>query len=74
MEQPLGAGVNYSVSNVALGLAYGQRITSRFSAGLQANYITESIWNTSFKAWSFNLGTLYKLSDSGMILGFCLFL
>jgi hypothetical protein len=72
VEQPLGAGLNYSVSNVALGVAYGRRITSRFAAGLQANYITEKIWDTSDRALSFNLGTVYQLSEGGMLLGFCL--
>ena len=72
VEQPEGTGVNYNVSNVALGVAYGRRITSRFSAGLQANYVSESIWNTSAHALTFNLGTVYQLSDNGAILGFCL--
>lgn len=72
VDQPLGTGVNYTVSNVALGLAYGIRITSRFAAGVQANYITEKIWNSSNKALSFNLGTVYQLSESGVILAFCL--
>ena len=72
VEQPLGSGVNYKATDVALGLAYGMRITSRFSAGIQANYITESIWNTSYNAFSVNLGTVYKLSESGAILAFCL--
>jgi hypothetical protein len=72
VEQPLGSGVNYSVNNAALSLAYGQQITSRFSAGLQVNYITEKIWNSSDKAVSFNIGTVYRLSEGGVILGFCL--
>ncbi len=67
VEQPLGTGVNYSVTDVALGLAYGRQITDRFSAGLQANYITEKIWNTSSKALTFNLGTIYRLSDRGAL-------
>lgn len=72
VDQPLGTGVNYTVSNVALGFGYGMRITSRFTAGIQANYITEKIWNSSNKALSFNLGTVYKLSESGILLAFCL--
>ncbi|PID81774.1 hypothetical protein CSB20_01225 [bacterium DOLZORAL124_64_63] len=70
VEQPNGTGVFYSVTNVALGVAYGRRITERFSAGIQANYISESIWNTSTTALSVNLGTIYRLSDSGASLGF----
>ncbi len=72
VEQPLGTGVNYSVNDVSLGLAYGRRITERFSAGLQANYVTEKIWNTSSKTFTFNLGTVYRLTEGGVIFGFSL--
>jgi hypothetical protein len=71
VDQPEGVGVNYKVSNVALSLGYGRRITSRFSAGIQGNYITERIWDTSVNALSINLGTVYRLSEGGAILGFC---
>jgi hypothetical protein len=72
VDQPEGTGVNYTVSNVALGLGYGRKITERFSAGLQANYVTERIWNTSQKTMTFNLGTLYRLNGAGAMLGFSL--
>ena len=72
VEDPLGTGVNYTVSNVALGLGYGRRITERFAAGLQANYVTEKIWNTSDRTMTFNLGALYQLNDNGARLGFSL--
>jgi hypothetical protein len=57
---------------VALGLGYGKQITSRFAAGLQANYLTERIWNTSVTALTFNFGTAYRLNDAGALLGFCM--
>ncbi len=72
VEQPLGTGVNYSVTDVALGFAYGRRITERFSAGLQANYITEKIWNTSSQTMTLNLGTVYRLTGNGATIGFSL--
>lgn len=72
VDQPLGTGERYNVSNVALGIGYGLRITSRFAAGLQANYATERIWNTSIHLLTFNLGTTYRLTEGGAILGFCL--
>jgi hypothetical protein len=72
VDQPLGTGENYTVSNVAVGVGYGRRITSRFTAGIQANYATERIWHTSIHMLTFNLGTIYRLSESGAILGFSL--
>lgn len=70
VENPEGTGVNYTVSNVALGLGYGRHITERFAAGLQVNYVTEKIWNTSQNTVTFNLGSLYKLNKAGAQLGF----
>lgn len=69
VEQPLGTDVFYDVTDVALGVAYGRRISDRFSAGVQANYVTESIWNTSSKTFTFNLGTVYRLTEGGVIVG-----
>jgi hypothetical protein len=72
VENPEGTGVNYTVSNVALGLGYGRRITERFAAGLQANYVTERIWNTSDRTVTFNLGSIYRLNEVGAQLAFSL--
>jgi len=69
VEQPLGTGERYTVSNTAIGLGYGQRITDRFSAGIQVNYIQETIWHTSLTAFGVNFGTLYQISADGMQLG-----
>lgn len=70
VEDPLGTGVKYTVSNVALGLGYGLRVTERFAAGLQMNYVSEKIWNTSQNTVTFNLGTIYRLNTAGTLLGF----
>ena len=72
VEQPLGTGELYSVSNVALGIGFGKRITSRFCAGIQANYVTERIWTASDKMVTFNLGTTYRLTESGVLMAFSL--
>ncbi|MBE0564393.1 MAG: PorV/PorQ family protein [Krumholzibacteria bacterium] len=72
VDQPLGTGERYTVSNTAIGLGYGLRITSRFAAGLQANYATERIWHTSVGMVTFNLGTVYRLTEGGAVLGFSL--
>ena len=69
VETPLGTGARYSVSDVAIGLGYGRQITERFAAGLQINYINESIWNSSASTVAFNVGTLYALNGSGLSLG-----
>jgi hypothetical protein len=72
VDQPLGTGERYDVANVALSVGYGLRITSRFAAGIQATYATERIWHSSNRMVTFNLGTVYRLTESGAILGFSL--
>jgi hypothetical protein len=69
VAQPLGTGEHYSVQNVALGLGYGRQITDRFAAGLQLQYLTETIWHSSADAFTVSVGSSYRLSDQGAILG-----
>ena len=69
VEQPLGTGERYSVSDVAIGLGYGRRITDRFSAGLRVNYVQETIWHTSLHAVVLDIGTLYQVSERGLRIG-----
>ena len=69
VDRPLGTGERYTVSDLAVGLGFGRRITSRFSAGLQVNYAHESIWHSSLNLLTFNVGTVYRLSEGGTRLG-----
>ncbi len=69
VDQPLGTGERFSVDDVALGLGYGRQITARFSVGLQANYLQETIWNSSVGTFTFNVGTLYRISKNGLHVG-----
>jgi hypothetical protein len=69
VESPLGTGEQYTVSDVAVGLGYGRQITSRFAAGIQLNYVTETIWHSSHDTFTLNLGTTYRLTEGGMLLG-----
>ncbi len=63
VDQPLGTGERYTVSNIALGLGYGRQITDRFSAGVQVNYIQETIWHSSLGTFAINIGTVYHLGN-----------
>lgn len=69
VEQPLGTGERYSVSNFALGIGFGRRLTDRFSMGLQINYIQETIWHSSLSTVALNVGTLFDLTKDGLRLG-----
>jgi hypothetical protein len=69
VEQPLGTGEKYSVTNTAIGVGYALQLTDRFSAGVLVSYVQETIWHSSLSAFSVNLGTLYKLSAEGLQIG-----
>ncbi len=68
-EQPLGTGERYSVSDIAIGVGIGRQISDRFSVGVQANYIQETIWHSAMSAFSFSVGTIYRISPDGFHLG-----
>ncbi|MFZ4620037.1 MAG: PorV/PorQ family protein [Bacteroidota bacterium] len=40
-------GETYSPSSYVIGLSYAQKMTDKFSAGITAKYINESLWNSS---------------------------
>jgi long-subunit fatty acid transport protein len=69
VEQPLGTGERYRVSDLAFGLGFGRRMSDRFSLGVQATYMQENIWHSSMSAVAFNIGTLYQISEGGLRIG-----
>ncbi len=69
VDQPLGTGEQYTVSDYSIGIGYGQKITDRFSAGIQISYIQEAIWHSNMSVFAFNFGTLYQITDDGLQLG-----
>jgi len=69
VNQPLGTGEKFSVSDVALALGYGRQITERFAVGGQLTWMQETIWNSTMGAPAFNVGTLYRISGQGLHLG-----
>ncbi len=64
VEKPLGTGEKYTVTNLAMGLGYGIKITDRFSTGFQLNYIQETIWHSSLWAIALNAGIMYQLANN----------
>jgi len=69
VEQPLGTGERYTVSDLSFGVGYGRQISDRFSVGVQISYIRETIWHSSLSAFALNVGTLYRISANGLHIG-----
>src|ERR1035437_318512 len=69
VEQPLGTGERYSVTDFALGVGYGFMLTDRVSAGVVANYINETIWHSSLYGFALNFGIQYQIIENGPTIG-----
>jgi hypothetical protein len=69
VEQPLGTGERFSVTNFALGLGYGLMLTDRVSVGLQMTYFQESIWHSSLTGFALNIGVQYQVEVDGLTIG-----
>lgn len=69
VNQPLGTGERFSVSDFALGLGLARAITDRFSAGLQVKYFQETVWHTSADAVTFDVGSVYRIAPDGLHIG-----
>jgi hypothetical protein len=69
VDQPLGTGERFSVNDIALSVGYGQQFSARFGAGAQLNWAQETIWHTSASMVTFNVGTLYRVSENGLRIG-----
>jgi hypothetical protein len=69
VEQEHGTGERYTVSDIAIGIGYGRQISDRFSVGIQALYLQETIWHSSLNAYALSVGTLYRLSADGFHIG-----
>jgi hypothetical protein len=69
VQQPLGTGEKYTVSDLAFGIGYGRLISERFSVGIQFSFLQETIWHSSMRAFALNVGTLYRISPEGLHIG-----
>jgi hypothetical protein len=69
VEQEQGTGERYTVSDIAIGIGYGRQVSDRFSVGVQAFYLQETIWHSSLNAFALSVGTLYRISADGLHIG-----
>ncbi len=69
VDQPLGTGERFTVSDVGIALGYGRQITDRFAAAGQVTYAQESIWHSTAATVTVSVGTTYRVSDNGLHIG-----
>jgi hypothetical protein len=70
VEQPDGTGENFSASDISVALSFARQFTDRFSIGITAKYIKQSIWHMSASAFAIDAGTLFRTDLlGGMTIG-----
>jgi long-subunit fatty acid transport protein len=69
VDRPLGTGEKFSVTDLALGFGYGRAFSEKLSAGVQLNFVQETIWHTSMKTATLNVGAAYRMSEDGLRIG-----
>lgn len=69
VNQPLGTGEEFTVSDQAVTLGFAHKFSLRFAAAVQANYVQETVFHTSAGTITFSAGTLYRLSADGLRIG-----
>ena len=70
VDFPEGTGEYFSASDLAAGLSFSRQLTERFSIGLSAKYIQETIWHESASAFAIDAGTMFKTDlFGGMTIG-----
>lgn len=65
VDQPDGTGEYFTSSDIAIGLSYARKLTDRFSIGITAKYIKESIWHMSASAFAIDAGTIFRTDMLG---------
>ena len=65
---PEGEG-EFTASDIAIGLAYGRRISDRFRIGIQTKLVRETISFSSASALAFDVGSQYTTALNGIELG-----
>lgn len=66
---PEGDGRTWDAGSIAITMGYSRNLTDRFSIGVQAKYIRESVWNTSASGFAIDIGTMYVTPFNDLVIG-----
>jgi opacity protein-like surface antigen len=69
IDEPNGTGEMFSVSDIAVSLAWAINLTDNFSIGFNPKLIYQGIWKMSSYAFAIDMGVLYDTPFSGITLG-----
>jgi len=69
VSAPEGTGEYFNAYDVAVGAAYAQRLTDKFSLGGQVRYLHSSLEEHNYDGMSVDLGTLYQTALRSLKIG-----
>jgi long-subunit fatty acid transport protein len=69
VERQEGTGEVFGVSDLAVGLSYGVKLTDAFAIGFTPKFIHQKIWKMSATAFAMDLGVKYRTPFTGFTLG-----
>ncbi len=72
-EEPFGpTGETFTNSGIAIGAAYGQQFTDKFSAGFGVKYLRENLFVYDVNSYAFDLGSMYNTGWKNVKIGMAL--
>ncbi len=69
VDQQDGTGEVFSVSDLAVGVSYGLRLTEDFSIGFNPKLVYQKIWKMTSSAIAVDVGVKYRTPFKGITLG-----
>ena len=69
VANPDGTGIFYDVRDLALGLSYSRQLTDRFSVGLSAKYVLQTLYNVQASSLTLDLGSYLRTGFHNLIIG-----
>lgn len=69
VERQDGTGEVFGVSDLAVGLSYGIKLTDAFAIGFTPKFVHQKIWKMSATAFAIDLGVKYRTPFEGFTLG-----
>ena len=64
-----GTGEVFGVSDLAVGVSYGIKLTDAFAIGFTPKFVHQKIWKMSASAFALDLGVKYRTPFTGITLG-----
>jgi hypothetical protein len=66
---PDGDGRVWDATDFSMGLTYSRALTDRFSIGVTAKYVRQTVWNESASGMAFDVGTIYTTPFNDLKIG-----